>query len=536
MNGVWPIFVAVAILAWALALLRRARLASEQVQARVDVLSTAIEQSPAVVGITDLDANLIYVNPSFEQASGYTRDELMGQNPRVLQSGVTSDSEYQHMWDVITQGGVWSGEICNKRKDGTLYWEWASITGVRDRDGKLQHYVKVAEDITSRRRAAAALAESEKRFRTIFDLAGAGMALVDTRGRWLQVNDRLCHMLGYSAEELVGRPFLDFTPEEDHHLETGWSGRLKDNEGASSSLEKRYLARDGSIVHAEVTATLVRDAGNQPEYFICLIQDITRSKQAEEEATRRQNQLAHMARINTLQQMAGELSHEIDQPLCAIMSASQAALRMLEKGRCEDLVDDVKQAITLVAQQSERAGKVVDSIRSFSRKQSGDRGPFAFGEVIEQVTNLLGAEFRSQGVTLLVESPEDRDVQLHGDPVLLTQVLINLCRNGADAMLEQEARLKVLTLSWHIAGGEIHCRVHNLGRPLAPDLAEKVFQPFFTTREEGLGLGLSLSRSIVESFSGRIWAEPGEEDGTTFHVVLPLPEEGEEEQEKRENQ
>ena len=523
MSWVWPIILSLIILAWALVLLRRARQATRREKTRADVLGAAIEQSPAVVGITDLDANLVYVNPSFEQASGYTRDELTGRNPRVLQSGFTTLREYEHLWSVITEGGTWTGEICNKRKDGSLYWEWASIAGVRDRDGKLQHYVKVAEDISSRRRAAAALSASEKRFRTIFEMAGAGMALVDRQGCWLQVNDRLCRMLDYTAAEMVGRPFLDFTPEEDHHLEAGWTERLEDRDAVSSSVEKRYLARGGRVVHAEVTATQVRGDQDEPEYYICLIQDITRRKQVEEEAAKQQGQLAHMARINTLQQMASELSHEIDQPLCAILSASQAAQRMLESRQDDGGLEDVRQAVNLVAEQAARAGKVVDSIRSFSSKQSPSRVDFTVSEVVDQVTSLLKPDFNAQGVQLLVDGPAGEGLALVGDPVLLAQVLVNLCRNGADAMLDQDARLKVLTLGWRRVEDQVHFAVHNLGQPLAADLVDRIFQPFFTTRDEGLGLGLSLSRSIVENFGGRIWVEPGEEDGTTFHIMMPLP-------------
>ena len=179
MHWALPLLIALVAIVWSYLFFRRNLAVARRAQARADLLTAALGQSPAVVGVTDLEGNLQYVNPAFETASGYTAAELLGQNPRVLKSGVTPDEHYRHLWETITAGQVWVSELCNKRKDGQLYWEWASIAPVTDRRGKISHYVKVAEDITARKRADAARQESEKRFRSIFELAGAGMALVD---------------------------------------------------------------------------------------------------------------------------------------------------------------------------------------------------------------------------------------------------------------------------------------------------------------------------------------------------------------------
>ena len=524
MNWAVPILISLAILGWAYLLLRRNRHLADAAMAKVDVQALAIEQSPSVVGITDQEGNLEYVNPAFESASGYSAEELLGQNPRVLKSGVTPDSDYGCLWQTIIEGGVWVGELCNKKKDGQLYWEWASISGLKDRKGKISHYVKVAEDITDRKKAGAARAESDKRFRTIFELAGAGMALIDRQGHWLQVNDQLCKIVDYSRDELVGRSFLEITPEEDHDQEINWNKSFEAGELKSATLEKRYLAKGGREVWVEVTATLVRDALGIPEYYICLIKDVTRQKTAEDAAAKQQNQLAHMARVNTLQQLASELAHEIDQPLCAILAASQASLRLLDADNPEAL-DDARAALKIVAKQAGRAGAVVDSIREFSRKQSLEKKLFGLSKVIDQTVSLLEADLRRHQVEIRVDSPAGAEAYILGDPVLAAQVLVNLCRNGADAMIEKNTRLKVLTIGWITHQGEVRIQVNNSGPPIADELVERIFMPFFTTRPEGLGLGLSLSRSIVESLGGQLWVEPGEEEGTTFHVVLPVQDE-----------
>jgi nitrogen fixation negative regulator NifL len=520
MHWALPTLIALAAIVWSYLFFRRNARLARQAQARADLLAAALEQSPAVVGITDLQGNLEYVNPAFEQASGYTAAELLGQNPRVLKSGVTPPEHYHNLWETITEGRVWTSELCNKRKDGQLYWEWASIAPVTDSQGRTRYFVKVAEDITARKKSEAALLESEKRFRSIFELAGAGIALVDRRGRWLEVNDHLSAILGFSRNELRGRPLLDFIPEEDRAQVSGWKEPFESGETASSTTERRFQARDGREVWVEFTASLVRDPLGAPEYFICLIQDVTRRKQAEDEASRQQDQLAHINRIHTLQQMASELAHEIDQPLCAILSAAQAAVRLLDSGRPEDILD-ARAALDLVTGQAARAGTVVDSIREFSRKQNPEKRLLAPGEIAERTLDLLAADLRTHQVQVKVSGADGNDALVMGDPTLLTQVLVNLVRNGVDAMLAAGGTARRLELGWSREGDRVTMSVFNAGPPISADLTERIFVPFFTTRPDGLGLGLSLSRSIVESYGGRLWVEPGQEEGTTFFVRLP---------------
>lgn len=521
MNWALPISLALALFFGLYLLFLRNLRQARRAQAKADVLATALRQSPAVVGITDLDGNLEYVNPAFERASGYSERELLGQNPRVLKSGVTPDSHYRELWRSITSGEAWVSELCNKRKDGQLYWEWASIAPVVDRTGKTTHYVKVAEDITRRKLADAARADSERRFRSVFDMAGAGVALVDRQGRWLQVNDHLCEILGYAREELVGHSFLEITPPEDHDREDGWQETFASGRIRSAGVEKRYRTRAGSEVWVEVTATLVRDPLGVPEYYICLIQDLTRRKDAEAEAARQQSQLAHLARIHTLQQMASELAHEIHQPLCAVQAAAQALSRLLESEQ-PGALEDARQALTLITEQVARAGAVVGSVRQFSRKQSPERKVVPVDAAVQQALNLLGADLHAHRVRLQINREGWPEARVLMDPVLFSQVLVNLCRNGIDAMAAAACPDPVLTVGWSRQDDEVLIGVANTGPPLAAGLAERIFAPFFTTRPEGLGLGLSLSRSIAESSGGRLWVEPGKIEGTTFFLTLPV--------------
>ena len=192
------------------------------------------------------------------------------------------DPVYLQLWETLAEGNVWTGEFCNKSKDGSLFWERATIGPIRSLGNEITHYVKVSEDITDRKKLDAAKSISEHRFRTIFEHAGMGIAIVDRQGHWQAVNQSLCEMLGHEESDLVGHPFLDVTPEEDHHLENDWSAAFNQIQVNSLSIEKRYLHKSGRIVWAEITATQVRDEVGAPEYFICVIKDLTRRLEAEE--------------------------------------------------------------------------------------------------------------------------------------------------------------------------------------------------------------------------------------------------------------
>ncbi|MBU8871149.1 MAG: PAS domain S-box protein [Gemmatimonadales bacterium] len=521
MTILWAFLVSLGILIWAVALVRRGRRLVQEADDRTNIMTAVVEQGPAVVGITDLNGHIQYINPAFERTSGYTMEEAQGKSPRILQSGVTPGEIYAELWETITNGGVWSGELCNKRKDGNLYWEHASISAIQNRKGETTHYVKVAEEITAQKRTNAALASSEKRFRSVFEQASVGMALVDRQGRWLDLNERLSEIVGYTAEELVGKSFLGITPEEDRAKEADWNLPFENGELTTGHLEKRYLHKDGSKIWADVSTTLVRDEVGAPQYYIFIIKDTTRLRQAEQEAVKRQNELAHLARVHTLQQMTSELAHEIDQPLCAILSASQASLRLIEKDECKpspDLLD----ALKMVAGQAERAGRVVDGIRKFSRVHVPENQALDLNQIIQDACELMAAELRSQIIELQLNLDDPTDLPINCNSVQIEQVIVNLCRNGVDAMIEDGSPVKNLTITSTRDNGMAKVAISNTGPAIKAELADKIFSPFFTTRINGLGLGLSLSRSIIETHAGQLWVEPGNKEGTTFQFTIPL--------------
>jgi nitrogen fixation negative regulator NifL len=512
-------FVAVGAILWALFNVRSARLATEKADQRSTILAAAVDRIPAVVAITNTNAELEYVNPMFEKTTGYSADEAMGQNPRILKSELMDEQEYFEMWATLKKTGHWEGEFCNKAKDGTLIWESATIVAVSNKSGETTHYIKVAENITEKKRALSRLEESERRFRSIFEQAAVGIGLVDREGRWFEVNDYLCSMVGYHRDELKGRSFLEITHDEDAPEEDNWNEAFEKGLIKTASTDKRYCCKDGSDIWVKVTATAILGLGNRPQYYLCLIEDQTRHREIEEKAARRQSQLAHLSRVNTLQQMASELAHEIDQPLCAILTTAQACRRIMETASCT--VPEVLVAMDDLVGQAQRAGAVVSNVRKFSRKQELQKKIFDLNKVVAEAVALVEPDLRSHGVVIELKLSGSVDLPVTGDPLLVQQVVVNLCSNACDALETDGVAEKVIVLTTEEDESMVKVSVADSGIPLKSEMVASIFEPFFTTRNDGLGIGLSLSRSIIDSHDGMLWVDPGESTGNTFSFTLP---------------
>ena len=194
---------------------RRALEEQEQTSRRLLQLSRAVEQSPSAVVITDLEGHIEYVNPKFSELTGYAYEEAIGQNPRILKSGYISAETYRGLWETIKAGGEWKGELLNRKKNGELFWEFATISQIRDSAGEVTHYLAVKEDITKRKIAEEAVKKSDEQFRQVWNNAFDGMRVIDGDGTVVMVNDAYCRMVGLAREELVGKSFAVVYVEAD---------------------------------------------------------------------------------------------------------------------------------------------------------------------------------------------------------------------------------------------------------------------------------------------------------------------------------
>ena len=244
-------------------------------------LQRAVEQSPASVVITDTAGRIEYVNPHFTQLTGYTEEEALGQNPRILKTDHTPPEVYAELWRAIVAGREWHGEFLNRKKNGELYWEDAHIGPVTDAEGRVTHYVAVKEDITARKRTEDELQQSRARLKAIFDSASVGITLTDRAGRYVQVNQRWSEMTGYPIETLYQLGPLDLTHPEDRAVDLDQMRQIVDGTLDSYKLEQRYVRQDGSLFWGVLSVTSIRNAAGEFEAALGIVSDITERKTAE---------------------------------------------------------------------------------------------------------------------------------------------------------------------------------------------------------------------------------------------------------------
>lgn len=241
----------------------------------------AVEQSPSAVVITDTAGRITYVNLKFTQLTGYTAEEVRGQNPRILKSGHTPAAEYARLWATITAGGEWHGEFLNKKKNGDLYWEYTSISPITNAQGEITHFLAVKEDITRRKAAEADLRASEARYQALFDHTHDAVFLIDLNYNLIEVNQQAAQIIGYTPQEMRGRSMTDFLMPDEREKSRQKAEQLRT--GALIPLyERRFQHKDGHEVITEISAALIHDADGQPAYFQSIVRDITERKRMEQ--------------------------------------------------------------------------------------------------------------------------------------------------------------------------------------------------------------------------------------------------------------
>lgn len=367
--------------------------------------------------------------------------------------------------------------------------------------------------------AAERLRDSERRFEAIFDQAPVGIAHVALDGHWLRVNARLCEILGYPAEALKRRTFLDLVHPDDTAAAVRYRQRLLAGEVGPEAEERRYVRGDGRVVRLRISGAIVRDGADTPDSFIAVVQDLTAQRLAEDEVYALSREMARLSQLQVAVQTVAALAHELNQPLSAVSAAASAAKLMLDNGhwsarRLGEMVEESGQAAL-------RAGTVVDDMMSFINQGKVSADPLDLNELVKAVVAGYRHNHAAAGYAIGL------DLQADLPPVLanrlrIEKVLINLIDNGIEAMLDAggdgQARLTVTTRR---EGDTARLSVADTGPGLDPDTAARVFDPFFTTKARGLGMGLAVSRAIVEGHGGRLWVESPPGGGAIFHLTLP---------------
>ncbi|HXQ69163.1 MAG TPA: PAS domain S-box protein [Pyrinomonadaceae bacterium] len=360
--------------------------------------------------------------------------------------------------------------------------------------------------------------QNEQRWRTAFENSAISMMMADFAGRIFAANRAFRNFLGYTESELYSRTFLDVTYEEDRKTNLELVRELAEGTRQHFQIEKRYYRKGGTLVWARANVVIVPGTGDLAPFWLNVVEDITAQKEAQQALRKTEAELARVSNLTTLGELAASIAHEINQPLTAVTNNSNACLRLLASHRLQPEV--LHRTLKEIVTDASRASAVVARLRAAIMKEPAEKLELEINDLIEEVLGQTGPELEKNGILLECRLTNALPLVL-GDRVQLQQVLLNLITNAIEAMAPVANRPRLLVVEFGISELEsVLIVIRDSGIGLGSDGA-RIFAPFFTTKANGMGMGLPISRSIAEGFGGRLWAKPNFPHGAVFSFTLP---------------
>jgi PAS domain S-box-containing protein len=426
----------------------------------------------------------------------------------ALEAAVRDRSDFVHEYRVILP----NGEIRDIHGIGHP---------VFNASGELTEFVGSVIDNTERNRAQEALRASEERLRLIVDNIPGMLCTHTSEGELEFANQRLLDYTGRTLASMQDWDWVSLIHPDDLAITLQrWSHSVAT--GEPYAVDHRTRSVTGSYQWFHVTGLPFRDGEGRIVRWYILLSDIDDRKKAEAALSKAQTELAHITRITTMGELTASIAHEVNQPLAAVVNNASACLNFLQSDNPD--VDEVRDALAEIVEDAERAGTVITRIRQLAKRTPCEKLLLDLRSVVADVLLLARGESVARRIPIHTELP-DTSLPVKGDRVQLQQVLLNLVVNGMDAMnsVEESKRTLLIRASRESRDGksETVLRVRDSGIGLPAEDMDRLFEAFYTTKPQGMGMGLSISHSIIEAHGGRLWAEPNSEDGATFLFSLP---------------
>ncbi len=483
----------------------------------------------AVDGIVVIDrrGTLRRMNHQGLALFGYEADEIIGRNISQLMPEPHASQHDAYVSRYLKTGtkriiGI-GREVLGKRKDGSTFVMDLSV-GEGEVDGE-HFFIGVMRDLTERNALIHELRERESEVRGLVENALVATGALDPEGRFLGWNDSFARALRTS--DLQGKKLIGFLPTNQQRDFEQALRRLSESGESELLHDRRFQVNDEETDETrvgDIYLSPVRDldAPDEPIHrLVVQFVDRTTEVQAERAALEAQNRIAHLNRLGTLGEMAAGISHEVNQPLGAISNYAQAARFMLRAPSTDP--EALLGVLEKIAAQAERAGSVIRRMRALAGDTTTARETCDLADLIHEVVGLFGSDARFELPRLDVDLGSDLP-EVRVDRVQIQQVLLNLLRNALDAMADVPVYDRQLRLECQGEPSHVTISVVDRGHGIIPEIADQLTDPFFSTKEHGMGMGLAICASIVSSHAGKLWHSANEPaPGATFHVQLPLP-------------
>ena len=493
------------------------------------ILSAAIKQSPVTVLITTPEGIIEYANPKFFTLTGYTQKEVLGRKPSILKSGRTPDDTYKQLWKTVLSGNKWHGEFENKKKNGELYWEDATISAIFDDSGNIIKLMALKEDVTERK----LINDERAMLMSAIEQTKDTVELLDKDGLIQYANLSFEKTTGYTLDEARGKNPLSLFNNDQNSNEavsreawetvTGgkpWQGRFTNKK------------KDGSLITEDVSISPVLDKNGEIINYTSVKRNVTESLLIEREREKQKDQLHQEHKMESLGQLAGGIAHDFNNVLSGIMSAAQ-----LLKSPKRELDEKSLKYIDMILKSSKRAADLTAKLLTFGRKGEIKFTLIDLHKLIEEVINILKLTIDKRISISFDKRAENHFI--NANKTEIQNVLLNLAINASHSMTEAgriNIQTKVLDFnqayceasSFEIEPGEyIEVKVQDTGCGIPPENIKKIFDPFFTTKglSKGTGLGLSSVYGTVRDHHGVLDVKSIVGVGTSFYIWLPCLEE-----------
>jgi two-component system sensor kinase FixL len=494
---------------------------AEQALQKTETRFQALFNSAAeFIFVIDAEGKILVTNRYAIENSGYAESEIVGSNIKKFfteQSQHTCDCNFPR----LRETGSSRADIEFVCRDGRVLQMECSATAVPDQAGNFTTFLIIQRDVTERVQAEAALADSERRFKAIFNSTYQLIGLLDAAGTVLEVNRTALDFLGMELADIVGMPFTEVVSSRlTQNAQERVRKAIQDAcRGIPVRYEEAVILENGERRIVDFTLKPVTDDNGQTVLIIPEGRDITENRKAEEEARRHLQEAAHVMRLGTMGEMASNIAHELNQPLTALVSYCGTARSLTETLPSQP--DKLVRVLERAMEQAHRASDIIRHFREFVCKGNQQRQRTSLDYLVESALGLLSGELHNENVMIELHLGGG-DCYVYVDRIQLEQVIINLLRNSIDAIVQsgrEDGRVDVYTRIHPDNTAEL--AVIDNGPGVAPELLGHIFEPFQSGKATGMGMGLSISRSIIESHGGRLWNNRFQQGGAQFGFTLP---------------